>query len=98
MPPCVTTLSVQTLTNGLLDAKNTNIAAWSAANPSVAYNKPIIFAGTFLAVASNSLVSWHRKMTCAPKKDRICLRHNLSSQTYGSKSLVRSTGSAVWNF
>jgi hypothetical protein len=27
MPPCVTTLSVQTLTNGLLDAKNTNIAA-----------------------------------------------------------------------
>jgi hypothetical protein len=26
-----------------------------------------------------------------------CLRHNLRSQLYGSKSLVRSTGSAVWN-
>jgi hypothetical protein len=34
----------------------------------------------------------------ALSKVRRCLRHNLCSQPYGSKSLVRSTGSAVWNF
>jgi hypothetical protein len=34
----------------------------------------------------------------ALSKVRKCLRHNLCSQPYGSKSLVRSTGSAVWNF
>jgi hypothetical protein len=31
----------------------------------------------------------------ALSKVRICLRHNLCSQPYGSKSLVRSTESAV---
>jgi hypothetical protein len=31
----------------------------------------------------------------ALSKVRRCLRHNLCSQPYGSKSLVRSTGSAV---
>jgi hypothetical protein len=34
--------------------------------------------------------SWY-----ALSKVRRCLRHNLCSQPYGSKSLVRSTGSAV---
>jgi hypothetical protein len=34
----------------------------------------------------------------ALSKVRRCLRHNLCSQPYGSKSLVRSTGSAVRNF
>jgi hypothetical protein len=34
----------------------------------------------------------------ALSKVRRCLRHNLCSQPYGSKSLVRSTGSAVLNF
>jgi hypothetical protein len=33
---------------------------------------------------------------------KVCLRsedaHNLCNQPYGSKSLLRSTGSAVWNF
>jgi hypothetical protein len=33
---------------------------------------------------------------CALSKVRRRLRHNLWSQPYGSKSLVRSTGSAVW--
>jgi hypothetical protein len=31
-------------------------------------------------------------------KVRRCLRHNLCSHPYGSKSFVRSTRSAVWNF
>jgi hypothetical protein len=34
----------------------------------------------------------------ALSKVRRYLRHNLCSQPYGSKSLVRSTGSAVWSF
>jgi hypothetical protein len=34
----------------------------------------------------------------AQSKVRRCLRHNLCRQPYGIKSLVRSTGSAVWSF
>jgi hypothetical protein len=44
---------------------------------------------------------WRRKINSSrlvTTKVRRCLRHNLCSQPYGSKSLVRSTGSAVWNF
>jgi hypothetical protein len=38
------------------------------------------------------------KIWYALSKVRRCLRHNLCSQRYGSKSLVRSTGSEVWHF
>jgi hypothetical protein len=59
-----------------------------------------------IVVAGTCSVHWvafrYRQFTCigryAMSKVRRCLRHNLCSQPYGSKSLVRSTGSAVWHF